>query len=271
MFSESFQHDGPPAPLDIGKTIGATFSAIGRNWRALLILATPFCLLPTAVMTYLIQSSVIGLQAAAKGSAAPSGEFFSTMLWIAACAAGFGLILQPLFIAAVAWTVWTDASGGRPGALAAVRAALPQLPWLILAGLLAGLAYLAGFLLLIVPGVMAAVAFSVTLPACAVERLGPVAAMRRSLELTRGQRWRLFGLFVVVWLLSTILSFAVSAAIMPAILAAPGAQLAVLTATNTLSTSITSIFAAIALGSVYVQLRTNREGAGAVSVAEVFA
>ena len=54
------------------------------------------------------------------------------------------------------------------------------------------LAIAAGFILLIIPGFMAAVRYSMA-PFLVVDRgLGPIEAMRKSAEITRGARWRLF-------------------------------------------------------------------------------
>lgn len=61
--------------------------------------------------------------------------------------------------------------------------------------LLAGLAMMFGLLLLIVPGLMMATAWAVGLPVLVAERPGVMAVFRRSADLTRGNRWRILGLF----------------------------------------------------------------------------
>lgn len=77
---------------------------------------------------------------------------------------------------------------------------------LVLAGLLVVLAILGGYLLLIVPGIMIAVATCVALPAATVERVGAVDAFKRSLELTRGYRWPIFAAFLLLGLLNVAFS-----------------------------------------------------------------
>jgi hypothetical protein len=54
------------------------------------------------------------------------------------------------------------------------------------------------FVLLIVPGLMLAMMWSVATPVCVVEQLGPFRSMGRSRELTKGHRWRIFGLFLSI-------------------------------------------------------------------------
>jgi len=53
---------------------------------------------------------------------------------------------------------------------------------------------LAGSLLLIVPGIMLAVRWGVSTQVCVIERTGPIASLRRSAQLTDGNRWPLLGL-----------------------------------------------------------------------------
>lgn len=56
-----------------------------------------------------------------------------------------------------------------------------------------------GLCLLIVPGLEAQCALFVAAPVAAHERLGPARSLRRSLDLTRGQRWRILGLWLAAW------------------------------------------------------------------------
>lgn len=79
-----------------------------------------------------------------------------------------------------------------------VRAVFPRA--LIFIGV--GIAYLllqgAGLLLLVVPGLIAASVYSEAYSACVIERLGVIDSMKRSQYLTKGNRWRLLGLYVGV-------------------------------------------------------------------------
>jgi hypothetical protein len=51
----------------------------------------------------------------------------------------------------------------------------------------------AGLLALVIPGVIWAVACTGVIPAAAVERLGPMDAIKRTLALTKNRRWSFFG------------------------------------------------------------------------------
>ncbi len=59
-----------------------------------------------------------------------------------------------------------------------------------------------GLVLLVIPAFIFLAMFFVAIPACVVEGLGPIRSLGRSRELTRGHRWRVFGLYLVVGLLA---------------------------------------------------------------------
>jgi hypothetical protein len=44
------------------------------------------------------------------------------------------------------------------------------------------------------------VRWSIALPACVVEGLGPVDSLGRSARLTKGHRWKIFGIILMVWI-----------------------------------------------------------------------
>lgn len=70
-------------------------------------------------------------------------------------------------------------------------------------------AILAGSLLLLVPGLVLWTMFMVAVPVCVVERLGPIGSLRRSAALTKGNRLRLFGLFLLLLVGLTALRYLV--------------------------------------------------------------
>src|SRR6267142_7157090 len=67
-----------------------------------------------------------------------------------------------------------------------------------------GVALLYGFgiafaaILLVVPGLILATMWAVALPACVVEELRPAASLGRSNDLTKGYRWKIFGIMALL-------------------------------------------------------------------------
>jgi len=84
------------------------------------------------------------------------------------------------------------------------RRVRPTLIPLLLAGVLAGIGILLGFILLIVPGLILLTRWVLVTPAVVLERLGPTEALRRSWNLVRGHSWTAFGVIVVTLVISAI-------------------------------------------------------------------
>jgi hypothetical protein len=92
-----------------------------------------------------------------------------------------------------------------------LRSAAPVILPLFLAGVLAGLAFLIGFLLFIIPGLIVLTFFAVVAPVIVIERPGVIDAFRRSIELVRGTALQVFGVIVVLFLLQFIVGAVIQA------------------------------------------------------------
>jgi hypothetical protein len=134
-----------------------------------------------------------------------------------------------------------------------------------------------GFVLLTIPGIMLTIMWSVAAPALVAEDLGILAALERSSALTRGSRWKIFGLgafaLALDWIVLTVfdtLQTAVGAAtlwsdMLGAIGTIGGALMPMIF--WTMCIALWGVLSA----SLYVELRTAREGPMTDSLAEVFA
>jgi membrane-anchored glycerophosphoryl diester phosphodiesterase (GDPDase) len=91
---------------------------------------------------------------------------------------------------------------GRPVRFGGMLSILFVRAWpLLVAGLSYGLMIMAGLLLFVVPGIAVACVVSIAIPAVVTERLGPVAAIKRSWKLTQKHREPVFmSLFVLVFI-----------------------------------------------------------------------
>ena len=81
----------------------------------------------------------------------------------------------------------------------AISVSFAMLGRVILVGMLAFVLMTLGFLL-IIPGIIVAVALSVAIPVTIVEGLPATGSLHRSWALTDGNRWRIFGLFLIVFI-----------------------------------------------------------------------
>jgi len=134
---------------------------------------------------------------------------------------------------------------------------------------LIGLAFVAGPLivlasiLLIIPGLILYTMWFVAVPACVVERRGPWTSLRRSRELTKGYRWKLFALallLIVGSFGSTLVASLLGALAGPIV--GLGGQL--------IWSAIWAAFSAILITVTYYDLRVIKEGVDIEQITAVF-
>lgn len=259
--------------FEIGRVISRTFAVIGRNFGPFALMALLLGGLPS-LLTTLFQ-----LYFAKAGTPvfnpATAGLWIIALLVMLACA----FTLQ----AAIVHATVADLNARRvvvgESLMVGLRNVLPLIGLAILTALGVGL----GTLLLIVPGVILALMWSVAVPAMIVERTGVMQAFSRSNDLTRGRRWAIFGLFVIYVILSWIVQLAITAAcaafagslsFIPVASEAEGLignlQRAQVVAAPIIGT-ITALINAAGVAALYYELRSTREGVGAEALADVFA
>lgn len=139
-----------------------------------------------------------------------------------------------------------------------------------------------GFLLLFVPGLILAVMWAVAVPALIMEKRGVFASLQRSRDLTRGHRWSIFGLLVVWFVISIIVSMIVQAisgaagvtstvaAAMEGGAARLTPMIVLATLLSSLSSGLQSVIGAAGVSSIYYELRTTKEGVAPDQLAAVF-
>jgi hypothetical protein len=120
-----------------------------------------------------------------------------------------------------------------------------------------------GFVLLIVPGIILACMYYVAMPACVAERVGVFASMSRSSFLTRGYRWQVFGMFLLILVGGIVLG-----AILGMVFALSG-RIGLLISTQALGAIISS-FNGVLVSVFYYELRVAREGIDIDKIASVF-
>jgi len=91
------------------------------------------------------------------------------------------------------------------------RSVAPVIGPLVVAGILGGLAIGIGFLLLIVPGLFLLTIWAVLAPVIVVERPPVFQAFGRSRELVSGNGWPVFGVILVLFLITLVASAVVQA------------------------------------------------------------
>jgi uncharacterized membrane protein len=100
------------------------------------------------------------------------------------------------------------------------------------------------------------------------EQLGVLGSMKRSSELTKGSRWRIFGLFIILVIAIWILQVALG---LLALAVTPVVGTVIATALVALLSAVTSVILSIAVAVAYVELRYVKEGTDVKELAEIFA
>jgi hypothetical protein len=156
-------------------------------------------------------------------------------------------------------------AGGLPFSLRqSLGAALRKSPALVGAALLVGIYSVVASLLLIVPGVILFCVYAVALPVCVVEGLGPIKSMSRGAFLSKGNRWRVFGVFLILYvglgLPNQIIAILTRAFVGPLWSAGLSLPLG----------GLVGAFGAVLFGVLYTRLRIAREGVDIDQIAKVF-
>ena len=253
--------------LDIGRVIGRTLRVL-RSYGPLFVLVDVLLVgAPQALSNWLIDRLHLAVSIPPKLQEV--GErFVVTEL--------FAITITALGAAVCAWialVVAADDETDRPvDPLQIARAAAARAGPILTQGVLYGLGFLAGFCLLIVPGLMLLVAWVVSTPALAIEGLSPRQAFARSLELTRGLRWPIFG-FAAAWFIPVgIASFALTEIVTGGLpIKAAAATPLVRYLLNPLTGSLFHAMLSVGVAALYIELVTIREGGLASRISEVFA
>ena len=128
-----------------------------------------------------------------------AGVLIVTSPGLAVVAVAIDLVAVTLFTGMVVRLV-ADVQDGRRDATAGqlLRAATPVLGQLILVGVVAALGIMAGFILLVVPGLILLTLWSVAAPVVVIESPGVFPALRRSRLLVSGNGLRVFAVILIL-------------------------------------------------------------------------
>jgi hypothetical protein len=188
----------------------------------------------------------------------------SPLWWIGAAVAA-SLLVIPVATSALSYGVLQDMREMRPSIADCLMVGVRSLLRVLLVSIFQGIAILGGLLLCVFPGIFLMMTLYVVIPAAVEERLGPIRALRRSAELTRGYRLHIFFVFGKLAFAQFALTLAVG--ILVALLGG-GAWIR-----DLLRFLIGALFVALgatAAAVAYYRLRMVKEGVSAAEIVSVF-
>jgi hypothetical protein len=255
--------------MSVGRVFQRAFSAIASNPLVILGLALVVGALPGLLMSYLFVQMGLGTSASlANGTISPAG--FMGAIFVSSI---IGLIIASIVQAALTRATVSASEGVRASFGESLGTGLRVVLPLIGLTILFSIGIMLGFMLLIVPGIILLTMWAVAIPALVIEREGVGAAFRRSSQLTKGARWKIFALFLVLliiyWLLSLVIGLA-GLKMYSAADSAAGLTVGNLLGSVVLGTVFNTLWGTIQ-PSLYVELRQWKEGGSLENLQEVFA
>lgn len=243
--------------FSIGNVLATGFRIWTRNF------------LPFMVMTALIYSPVIIWNVVAIQDEM-TAERLHHLRMVTGYSSLLYVFLNTLLSAALTYGVVMELQGKRASVGACVATGMARFFPALAAGLLGYLCATGALVLLIIPGIIVYCMFYVATQAAVLERPGVIGALKRSRELTAGHKWEIFGLVLILVLLSIALQLVVAAVV--------GSLSTYATRENYVRHVVSSIVEQMIAGSLsavmasvaYYFLRAEKEGTSAAELAAIF-
>ena len=254
--------------VSIGRVLERALAAVRTNPGVILGLALLVGAVPGMIMTYLFaQSGLTSPEALASGAISTSGMIGAIMM-----SSLISVVIAALVQGALTRATVVASEGGKVSFGDSLSTGLSVILPLIGLAIVSGIGIVLGFMLLIVPGVILALMWAVAVPVLVVERKGVFEALGRSHALTKGAKWKILGLALIIlvayWLCSIVLGFIGLAGY-------AANSVTGLTATNLIGGIVLGTLFNTAWGTIqpalYVELRQWKEGASVEALRDVFA
>ncbi len=250
----------PEEEFRVGRVLARSFSILFRNIVPFGLISIILVGIQFGVEILLFGSSItVGSMSGEFDTAAPFGAQFAFNLLA-------GLLVYYLLQAVLVYGTIMELRGARAAIGECIANGIKHLFPVIAVGVLVSIMVSVGTVLLIIPGILFLLWYWVAVPVAVVERPGIGASLKRSAELTKGSRWKLFALMlivvpVLVFAVNFIVSFSV-AAVSPGEAVVVGAVLVI--------TALQSAFQSVVSAVTYHDLRIVKEGASGEEIAAVF-
>jgi hypothetical protein len=242
--------------FSIGRVIGDSFGVYARNFVSFSILALLIGLVDLLFNLFFVASLT-------SGAAQDPSQMDPTQInWMPMILGG----LISIIVGTIIYGTFQDLRGQKASIGDCIARGLSSIVPVIVGSILLSLAVSIGFMLVIVPGLILLVMWWVYVPAIVVEGKGIIGAFGRSRELTRGRRWHILGILVLVG----IVMIAISWVIGNVMLADPTGGLSAGSIVLYLFSSLVTAYSAVLAAVGYYYLRAEKEGIDVNEIARIF-
>jgi uncharacterized membrane protein len=157
-----------PVYFSMGDVIARTWNVASRNLLTFFVLVGIAQLIPLVVGIYTRSINRLGV------------DDRTFLIGLTLGALLIQMVMNSFAQAIVVFAAFQDLRGKPVNAAESFSRCLSRIVPIIVASILVGLLVFIGSMLCVVPGLIAMAAMAVVLPACVVERLGPIQSMSRS-------------------------------------------------------------------------------------------
>jgi hypothetical protein len=257
MTDQTMRAAGAPQ-FSIGNVLGTSFSVLLRNLASFFIIAIIISIPSILVGRFYAIDPAVSQEYIRQGQLPPG--FWSsigiTML--------VGILTSSLMSATLVYGTFQDLRGQRASIGDSISRGFSALVPVIIAAIVYAIILTIGFALFFVPGVILLVMLWVYVPAIVIEKKGVGGSLSRSRELTKGRRWAILGLFIVVVICFAIANW-IDGFIFGLIFGPAGAFWA-----TELAQIVFGMFSAVMAAVGYYYLRSDKEGIAIGDIAKVF-
>jgi hypothetical protein len=255
--------------FDIGRVLSRTMEIFARNWAVFLLFGLLAVGVPQILSGLMVANAIGTVNPLDPGAA--FAMFASPLYWLSLLIS----VAATYFLqAGIVHASLMDFNNRKPSFNDALQAGLRYMLPLLGLAILSFLGIYVGMILLIVPGIILAIMWSVTVPILIEEKTGVMGSFGRSRALTKGSRWSIFGLFVVLLIAYLVVALVIGGlatiAIRPILegglgMFSLGAQIG-----GALIGAVIGPLFGVLVASLYIELRTVKEGAGPQDLIEIF-
>ncbi len=257
MTDQTMRAAGAPQ-FSIGNVLGTSFSVLLRNLGSFFIIAI-IVSIPSILVARSVAIDPLVAQEYIRQGQIPPGFFNSTLITMAVT-----ILTSSLMSAALIYGTFQDLRDQRAGIGNSISRGFSTLVPVILAAIAFAILLTIGLALFVIPGLILLTMLWVYVPAIVIEKKGVGGAFGRSRELTKGRRWTILLLFIVVGILFVVVSW-IAGFISGLIFGVGGAFWV-----GQLAQILVGMFSAVMAAVGYYYLRSDKEGIAIGDIAKVF-